>query len=153
LSDSEARAALKNKKYLDDTRSSKTELIHSTDIHQIYAALGSQDTGATHAKILGRTGLTEKTVESGLQTLISSKLITQTDGRYYAASQQIDTPGLDATSGVADLVADVTRNIHKDRERLLKNTRNLLVYSTFSISATKADIKKQDQGSNFRNPG
>jgi hypothetical protein len=136
----EKKILLANADEMIRARLNDPKLVKSIEIHQVFAALGAIGVGAALEEIRSRTQLSDVTIGNCLSTLLNAKLIDRVGARYRVRSSQLDSLGLGTKSGLSDLVKTATMAIHKDRDRLLGDSRNFLFYSAISVDAKRSEL-------------
>lgn len=117
--------------------------LREPEVFQVYAALGTETEGASLEEILRRTQLSELAAKSGLSALMASEAAVEKEGRFYALSSKADCLASADDQSVAEMVQKVCAGIQKNRQSIVADSRNLNIYSAFSVRLAKIpELKK-----------
>lgn len=114
------------------------------ELFQVYAALGTQTSGANFSEIQFRTHLPEELVKKHLGLLMDRKQVEQKGERFFATSSTVDDFSGNDPDAIAFMVKKVGLSISKNSEHLIKNKDNLNFYSAFSIKKKDLPQLKKD---------
>ena len=134
---SQIRSDLKNSTENMSIEKTVTQQLHRLQVFQIYAALGTESTGASLVEIAMRTKLSDSVIEKALRQLLDTKAITLKDDRYFAFANKADVLNLSGKSDLAELIRLITLDLQKKREDIVKSPTSLTVYSAFSVHSSK----------------
>lgn len=118
---------------LDDSTAGVNAVIAKKNCFLVFAALGTEDDGASLADILQKVRLSETEVRTSLKFLEEGGLTILKNNRFYPKSAAFDL--LNFTSPeLSFLVKDLALEIKAESEAIVNNKQNLLVYSAFSLN-------------------
>ncbi|GEM_PF-1403840 len=104
-------------------------------LFRVYAALGTEDEGASLHEISMRTNMAPESLTDALQFLLNEGAITTQNGRYYVRANQIDFLKLSDVAGLADLTRSVCSQIRSDAMEIAVDSKNNIFYTAFSMQA------------------
>ena len=88
------------------------------------------------------SGLGARQIERHIQELLKLKAVIQKGDRYFAPVSQADSLEMTDLQSLSEMLRQVTYDIQKNRERILKEKNSLSIYSAFSVrSENVPDLK------------
>lgn len=118
---------------LDESAVGINAVIAKKNCFLVFAALGTEDEGASLDEILLKLKLSEAEVRSAIKFLEDAGLTHFANNRFFPKSTAFDL--LNFTSPeLSLLVKDLASEIKSEAETIVNNKQNLLVYSAFTIS-------------------
>lgn len=107
--------------------------LNRPELFQVYAALGSIDSGSNLEQICYRTGLSKSTVKRALQLMMDQGFVEGKEDRYFAVTSKADNLSSTDHEAVSELIKKVCFSLQRNRSVIAKDKANLNVYSAFSI--------------------
>jgi hypothetical protein len=107
--------------------------ITNPGIFRVYAALGSEETGATLEEIQARTGMAPQVAAKHLSEMRAMGIVFENFGRFFAVAQKADALSLKDKEAVAELIGKVSTDLQKRREQIPQCATNFVFYSAFSV--------------------
>ncbi len=113
------------------------------EVFQVYAALGTENLGADLEEIKRKTGLTSVPIRTALKSLVESKAVRVSEGRYFAISANADSLNYENRAALAEMIHKVCSGIQRNRKQMVEDRKNLNIYSAFSVNRNRVfDLKK-----------
>ncbi|KHD88399.1 MAG: hypothetical protein OM95_09750 [Bdellovibrio sp. ArHS] len=110
-------------------------LISSPILFRVFAALGTEEQGATLQDIATRTKLTPGNAAEYLQVLMQEGVVVFQDDRYFSPSMQMDFLRRSTPTSLADLLKALCSQMLTDAEDIPQDPKNSLFYTAFSIQS------------------
>ncbi|WP_413612977.1 hypothetical protein [Bdellovibrio sp. HCB-110] len=112
-----------------------SRLISKPTLFRVFAALGTEEEGASLSEIATRASMSPENVIESLQFLMNEGAITTQNGRYYVRSHQIDFLKMSDSSSLADLTRTLCSQIRADANEIAADSKNYIFYTAFSLQS------------------
>ncbi|WP_374077255.1 hypothetical protein [Bdellovibrio bacteriovorus] len=112
-----------------------SRLISKPTLFRVFAALGTEEEGASLSEITTRASMSPENVIESLQFLMNEGAITTQNGRYYVRSHQIDFLKMSDSSSLADLTRTLCSQIRADANEIAADSKNYIFYTAFSLQS------------------
>ncbi|MEZ0392241.1 MAG: DUF4423 domain-containing protein [Pseudobdellovibrionaceae bacterium] len=148
LSEIEKKIASTRKKILSSQKRSEITkpFVSRPEVFQVYAALGTEFTGANFDEIRFRTQASERDIKSALQVLLSGGAVQLSNERYFAVTSKASFLNCEEVGEVTQMVQRVCRSIQTQSRQIVEDPKNLNIYSAFSIHRSRIpELKKEFQ--------
>jgi hypothetical protein len=117
--------------------------LNRPELFQVYAALGSVNTGASIEEIGFRTGLPSRIVKMALTIMINQGFVEIKKKRFFAVASKAENFSSKDPEAVSEMIKKVCASLQKNRSAIVKDKINLNVYSAFSIRREQMSKFKQ----------
>lgn len=128
-----ARTAVLNDETSDKAHTRYAKFAGQTQLHRVYAALGTPREGATLSDINARTRLALPAIEQALSALKAEGLCIQNCDRYYASQNKVEILSTQQQEELFGLTQDVCTQIKKQARQIATSDSQLLLYSAFPV--------------------
>lgn len=113
-------------------------------IPPVYAALGSQDKGATFEEILSRTHLKKDIVMKALETLMNAGIVEKRQQRYFAIENHLNFEGLSQSEVFQRFYLHLLEKALGNASASFSSGKNLHFCSAFSVKETDMPKLRED---------
>ena len=111
---------------------------------EIFAALGSQEKGATINEIQARTRLDLEVCQRVLNEFVRKALLRYENSRYYPSQTSLDLSSLGRDFGFTRLFGKVSEELNQTYRKKLSSNEELFFYCAYSVQREKLpEMKKR----------
>ncbi len=138
------RIRLQQKSITNNPRSKSQKLFSTKHVFTVYAALGSQEKGASLAEISERTGLSDNTILSTLDILREQGCVRFSRARYFATLVHFDIEALGENQGFLSIFKASLEQLALTADRKKNDPETLIFHSAFSVEKYRlAELKNK----------
>jgi hypothetical protein len=114
------------------------------DFPRIYAALGSEDRGASLPEITGRTGVSSSRLSKALASFVQKGWVREEGGRYHPHAPHVNLEGLDGSFPFERRFARVCAKAAHVSDQRRESAETLFFTSAFSVRAVDLPALKEE---------
>lgn len=110
---------------------------------QVFASMGSGQSGATIAEIFERSGLSLAEIETALSHLMKASFVVQVSDRFFVTTENVDFKDLNSSLSFAKAFREEVAFVAKNSGTLVGRGDALCMYGAFSIDGARKNEFKQ----------
>jgi hypothetical protein len=137
LTSRKAKIRARAKDHVTMAGAPRARVFSRSGVLRAYAALGSEEGGASLSEVVRRSKLGPAQAAAALAELERENALRKDGDRFYANANALDFLGLKDRQTVASLSADVMRELQRNSAALTESEQNLFFYSALSMRQSK----------------
>lgn len=110
-------------------------LLSKPTLFRVFAALGTEEEGASLAEISQRSRMSPESLSDPLNFLMEEGAVVSQNGRFYVRSSQMDFLSLSDAGKLADLTKTLCTQIRTEANEIASENKNNIFYTAFSTQS------------------